>query len=96
MNHVSQDRVRYVYPQQRGYKKYAKRCHFCGRYGHIRHFLYRLYGYPQSYSHPRLSERKGNKTRAKKVWKPKEYVKFLLAHVSLRGSSKEVRYFDSG
>lgn len=38
---------------------------------------------------------KGKKTQAKKVWKPKESVKCLLTHVSLRGSSREDQYFDS-
>lgn len=42
VGHMSQPHARHVYPQHRGYK----RCHHCGRSGHIRLYCYKLYGYP--------------------------------------------------
>lgn len=39
---------------------------------------------------------KGKKTQEKKVWKPKETIKCLLAHDFPRASSKGNWYFDSG
>lgn len=37
-----------------------------------------------------FNKRKGKKTEVKKVRIPKEFVKCLLAHASIRGSSREV------
>jgi len=43
-------------------------CHNCGRYGHIRPYCYKLYGYPQPRDKPKVS---GKIVQARKEWKPK-------------------------
>ncbi|CAJ2637520.1 unnamed protein product [Trifolium pratense] len=80
------------------------RCHHCGRKGHIRPYCYKLYGYPSEI--PQESDQSITKTKME--WKQKddatntkEYTaessgKSLIAHTSLRASSKEDWYFDSG
>lgn len=55
-----------------------------------------MYGYPQSYIQLRPKVKKGKRTHAKKEWKPKEIISCLIAHTSLRVSSMEDWYFDSG
>ncbi|XP_045792093.1 uncharacterized protein LOC123886861 [Trifolium pratense] len=74
-------------------------CHYCGRRGHIRPFCYKLYGYPERMSQPRPIPIQ------KKEWKPKsedaeaipkKNEVCLIAHTSLRVSSREYWYFDSG
>lgn len=55
-----------------------------------------MYGYPHSYSQQSHNRRKGKKTQAKKVRKPKGTVTCLIGHTSLRVPSKEDWYFDSG
>ena len=81
------------------------RCHHCGRKGHIRPYCYKLYGYPNETIQEKLDP---SITNAKKEWKQKVDVtntkgcaaesceKSLIAHTSLRVSSKEDWYFDSG
>lgn len=96
LDNVSQHHARHGYPQLRGYKYSTKICHHYGKYDHIRPFCYKLYEYPQYYSQPKSKGKKGNKTQAKKVWKPKEIVQCLLAHVPLRVSSIKDWYFYSG
>lgn len=88
-DHMSQHPTQHVYPHNKGNKKSSWMFHHCGRYGHIRPFCSRLYGYPQSCNHPRLNKRKGKKTQAKKVWKSKEIITCLITHSSLRVSSRE-------
>ncbi|CAJ2662295.1 unnamed protein product [Trifolium pratense] len=80
------------------------RCHHCGRKGHIRPYCYKLYGYPSEI--PQESDPSITKTRME--WKQKDDTtnikentaessgKSLIAHTSLRASSKEDWYFDSG
>ncbi|CAJ2665853.1 unnamed protein product [Trifolium pratense] len=80
------------------------RCHHCGKKGHIRPYCYKLYGYPSEA--PQESDPFITKTRME--WKQKDDVintkeytaessgKGLIAHTSLRASSKEDWYFDSG
>lgn len=82
-DHASQHPSQHVYPHIRGNKRSFKICHHCERYGHIRPFCYRLYGYPQLYSQPRSNRRKGKKTQARKEWKSKETITYLIAHISL-------------
>src|SRR3954470_144799 len=67
------------------------RCHYCGRFGHIKPFCFRLYGYPDQapYYKP-----KQIMPIHKQQWKPKNMA--LIAHTSLRVSAKEDWYFDSG
>ena len=43
-------------------------CHHCGRYGHIRPYCYKLYGYPQAHVQPKVSCKS---VQARKEWKPK-------------------------
>src|SRR3954462_8099397 len=67
------------------------RCHYCGRFGHIKPFCFRLYGYPDqapSYKPKQIMPIQ------KQHWKPKSMA--LIAHTSLRVSAKEDWYFDSG
>src|SRR3954464_5774863 len=67
------------------------RCHYCGRFGHIKPFCFRLYGYPDqapSYKPKQIMPIQ------KQQWKPKSMA--LIAHTSLSVSAKEDWYFDSG
>src|SRR3954467_15056421 len=67
------------------------RCHYCGRFGHIKPFCFRLYGYPdQAPSY----KPKQTMPIQKQQWKPKSMA--LIAHTSLSVSAKEDWYFDSG
>ncbi|PNX99503.1 gag-protease polyprotein, partial [Trifolium pratense] len=79
------------------------RCHYCGRKGHIRPFCYKLYGYPNS----RPQHKPASTTLStQQEWKPKakdekksdteKETTALIAHTSLRASSREDWYFDSG
>ncbi|WJX56911.1 hypothetical protein P8452_42524 [Trifolium repens] len=44
------------------------KCHYCGKYGHIKSFCYKLYGYPKKKPQPRVYHRMA---RTKNEWKPK-------------------------
>src|ERR1043165_8198388 len=81
------------YQDQRNMKKKFQRwrCHYCGRFGHIKPFFYRLHGYPNQtpYVKPKI-----NKVPYTQQWKKK--IAALIAHTSLRVSAKEDWYFDSG
>ena len=68
-------------------------CHHCGKRGHIRPFCYRLHGYPDQKPEPSVVQ-EDNVT--KKEWRPKGENVGLIAHTSLRASSREDWYFDSG
>ncbi|KAK2455973.1 cysteine-rich RECEPTOR kinase [Trifolium repens] len=68
-------------------------CHHCGMKGHIRPFCYKLYGYLRHWQQPKTAPREES---VKKVWQPKAENKGLIAHTSLRASSREDWYFDSG
>ncbi|WJX12965.1 hypothetical protein P8452_03412 [Trifolium repens] len=68
-------------------------CHHCGMKGHIRPFCYKLYGYPRHWQQPKTAPREES---VRKVWQPKAENKGLIAHTSLRASSREDWYFDSG
>jgi hypothetical protein len=68
-------------------------CHHCGKRGHIRPFCYKLYGYPDQ--KPQLNGVQKEEV-IKKEWKPKGENVSLIAHTSLRASSREDWYFDSG
>ena len=82
----SQHLVQHVHTQVRSLKNVTWRCHFYGRYGHIRPYCCRLYGYPHTQAQPHVL--KGN-NQHKKKWKPKEVIPSLIAYTSLRVSSKE-------
>src|ERR1044072_7907454 len=68
-------------------------CHYCGRYGHIKPYCYRLHGYPDT-----TPKKVHLKTRqsVKKGWRVKVKETAQIAHTSLKVSSKEDWYFDSG
>jgi len=68
-------------------------CHHCGRKGHVRPFCFELYGYPNQAEHESPEPVVRN---AKKMWKSKSDNVGLMAHISLRTSSKKNWYFDSG
>ncbi|KAK2456170.1 gag-protease polyprotein [Trifolium repens] len=82
-------------------KSTSLKCHYCGKYGHIKSFCYKLYGYPKKKPQPRAYHRMARtrkewKPRTRKEWKPKHKVAAHIVHTSLRTSSKEDWYFDSG
>ncbi|KAK2396460.1 gag-protease polyprotein [Trifolium repens] len=74
-------------------KSTSLKCHYCGKYGHIKPSCYKLYGYPKKKPQPRAYHRMA---RTKKEWKPKAKVAADIAHTSFRASSKEDWYFDNG
>jgi hypothetical protein len=74
-------------------KPTSLKCHYCGKYGHIKSFCYKLYGYPRKKPQPRAYHRMA---RTRKEWKPKVKVAAHIVHTSFRASSKEDWYFDSG
>jgi hypothetical protein len=71
-------------------------CHHCGRKGHIRPFCFKLHGYPKWYQQGESEQPKPKAPQTKKEWKPKSEEASLIAHTSLRVSSREDWYFDSG
>lgn len=88
-DHMFQHPAQHVSPHNKGNINSSWRCHHYGRYDHIKNFRYRLYGYPQPYIQPRHNRRKGKKTQAKKVRRPKETIICIIAHASLRVPSRE-------
>ncbi|KAK2364787.1 putative mitochondrial protein [Trifolium repens] len=84
---------------QRRYRRWV--CHHCGKRGHIRPFCYKLHGYPNQKPNQNVTH---EKTIVKKEWRPIEESAALpkvegvglIAHISLRASSREDWYFDSG
>jgi hypothetical protein len=72
-------------------KSTSLKCHHCGKYGHIKSFCYKLYGYPKKKAKPRAYHR-----MAKKEWKPRVKGVAHIAHTLFKASSKENWYFDSG
>src|ERR1051325_9030882 len=73
-------------------KKFQRwRCHYCGRFGHIKSFCYRLHGYPNQTPYVKP---KNIKVPYTQKWKKRTAA--LIAHTSLRVSAKEDWYFDSG
>ncbi|KAK2387055.1 gag-protease polyprotein [Trifolium repens] len=76
---------------QRRYRRWV--CHHCGKRGHIRPFCYKMYGYPDQKPQPNVVQKE---EVIKKEWKPKGENVSLIAHTSLRASSREDWYFDSG
>ncbi|KAK2359751.1 hypothetical protein QL285_085096 [Trifolium repens] len=68
-------------------KKRKKICHHCGKEGYIRTFCFELYGFP------RFHEQFWNRHLAHKI---QSKITCLIAHTSLRVSSKDDWYFDSG
>ncbi|KAK2382310.1 hypothetical protein QL285_069855 [Trifolium repens] len=71
------------------------KCHYCGKKVHSKPSCYKLYGYPKKKPQPQ-SRAYHAKARTKKEWKPKAEVAAHIAHTSLRASSREYWYFDSG
>ncbi|CAJ2652046.1 unnamed protein product [Trifolium pratense] len=70
-------------------------CHHCGRKGHIRPFCYRLHGYPRRVHQEFYTPVFPNVT-TRQEWREKKKTTGLIAHTSLRASSRETWYFDSG
>ena len=65
-------------------KNHTWRCNFCGRYGHLSPFCYKLCGYPSV----KFQGRKEN-TQPSKEWRPKETSRCMVSHTSLKYASKE-------
>ncbi|WJX62830.1 hypothetical protein P8452_47785 [Trifolium repens] len=83
-----------VHQRSKNQKRYRRWvCHHCGKRGHIRPFCYNLYGYPDQKLQPNVVQKE---EVIKKEWKPKGENVSLIAHKSLRESSREDWYFDSG
>jgi hypothetical protein len=55
LDHMSQHLVWHLITQPRNKKKSPWICHHCGRYGHIRPYCYKFYGYPQPHVHPKVN-----------------------------------------
>lgn len=78
--------------QQRCQKVYSVsntqiwKCHHCGTFGYIKPYCYKLHGYPKPASQLR---RKQTMVKPKKRWIPKNGMLGLIAHTSLRASSRE-------
>lgn len=89
LDHMSQHPAQHMYPHYGRNNKSSWKYHHCGIYGNITPYFYILYGYPHPYSQPRFNKNKGKETQAKKVWKPKEPITYLIAHTSLRVSLRE-------
>ncbi|XP_057418346.1 uncharacterized protein LOC130712533 [Lotus japonicus] len=83
--------IPYAYPQAQKINKTGWKCHHCGRYGHIKPYCYRLHGFSK-----RSSAKFNSNELKKKKWKPKINTSALVAYTSLRASSKEDWYYDSG
>ncbi|KAK2428718.1 putative mitochondrial protein [Trifolium repens] len=84
---------------QRRYRRWV--CHHCGKRGHIRPFCYKLHGYPNQEPKPNVVQEKNPIKKELRpiedsVGEPKEENVWLIAHTSLRASSREDWYFDSG
>ncbi|KAL3034124.1 hypothetical protein AAZX31_02G175300 [Glycine max] len=86
---MSQHRSRHHGTQQKRSKRKNWRCHYCGKYGHIKPFCYHLHGHPH---HGTQSSSSGRKM----MWVPKHKTVSLVVHTSLRASAKEDWYLDSG
>jgi hypothetical protein len=90
MSHPSDQNQRSIKDKnQTGRKK--KVCHHCGEEGHIRTFCFKLYGFPKFHEQfwsRHAAERQANNALSK--------LTCLIAHTSLRVSSKDDWYFDSG
>ena len=56
-NPKSQHVVQHVNTQVRSFKNATWRCHYCGRFGHIRPYCFKLYGYPQIQAQPKGFEK---------------------------------------
>ncbi|PNX93845.1 gag-protease polyprotein, partial [Trifolium pratense] len=99
------------HPQQHPWSKnrrkyHSWRCHYCGRKGHIRPFCYKLHGYPNWHYQPKPVptttstqqewKPKGENVKSSDVTQPEKKITALIAHTSLRTSSREDWYFDSG
>ncbi|XP_057432497.1 uncharacterized protein LOC130725270 [Lotus japonicus] len=85
--------IPYVYPQVRSKRNYSWRCHHCGRFGHIRPYCYKLFGFPRPSNRYYVNYQPDQR---RQEWKPKGGIHALIAHTSLRVSSEEDWYFDSG
>jgi hypothetical protein len=90
MSHPSGQNQRSIKDKnQTGRKK--KICHHCGEEGDIRTFCFKLYGFPkfhEQFWNRHAAKRQTNDALSK--------LTCLIAHTSLRVSSKDDWYFDSG
>lgn len=78
--HLDQHHVSHQNSQTKG-KLLRWRCHYCGKHGHINPLCFKLYGYPGY-----LTQHKANQ---KKEWIHKLVNTSLIAHASLRASTRE-------
>jgi len=60
--------------------------HYCGKYSHIKLCCYRMYGYPKDPTQPKANH---VMIKTRKEWIPKVFYTRLIAHTSLRASSRE-------
>src|ERR1044072_680483 len=90
---MSEHVVQHVTSLVRGVKQTTWVCHHCGRYGHLKPYCYKLYGFPKDALKAQIPKAKAHN---KKVWRVKKNESAQISHTSLRVSSKEDWYFDSG
>ncbi|WJX88834.1 hypothetical protein P8452_70878 [Trifolium repens] len=76
-------------------KSTTVKCHYCGKNGHSKPSCHKLHEYPKKKPQPQPRAYHA-KARTKKEWKPKAKIAAHIAHTSLRASSREDWYFDSG
>lgn len=77
VDHIPQDRDQHVFPHHKIHKHLSWRCTHYGRYGHVWPNCYKIYGYPQSYSKPRLKRNNGNKVQERMNGSPKLLTRLL-------------------
>lgn len=78
--HLTQHHARH-HNTQIGGKLFRWRCHYCGKYGHIKPFCFKLYGYPRYPTQPKANQLV---TNIRREWIPNPVNTSLIAHTSLR------------
>lgn len=91
-NHLTQHCARHQ-STQIGDKLLHWRCHYYGKFGHIKPFYFKLYGYPKYLTQPRANQ---VATNPRREWILKPVNTSLISHTSLRASAREDWYFDIG
>jgi hypothetical protein len=83
--------VQHVASSVKGTRHATWVCHHCGRYGHLKPYCYKLYGFPKDALKGQIPKARAHN---KKVWRVKKNESAQIAHTSLRVSSKEDWYFE--
>src|ERR1044072_2643873 len=78
-NPMPQHLVQRVNAQFRKAKNESSRYHYCGKYGHIRSYCFKLHGYPQTLTHSRVLRRS---PQGKREWKIKATISSLVVQTT--------------